>query len=92
MKLKSFISEFCEQKIPKSKALTGILGLLKGDATLAAFKKGQAVDLYNKEHNFIHHNNRLRDVKSHSEDINESVHQLPNQVSNHARLSKEMES
>jgi hypothetical protein len=90
-RLNSFITEYRERKIPKFKALSGILGLLEGDHTLSSSEKEQAVELYIEELNSIRQesdsgNFRSRSRRSHDpEEIEKSIHELLDEVSNRAK-------
>jgi hypothetical protein len=91
-KLDSFVSEYREQKIPRSKALWNILELLEGNPSFLGLEKEKAVDLYIEELNSVRNVEDAgseRDLRT-DRDIDNSVRQLLKEVSNGTRSRDEL--
>jgi len=90
-KLNSFVSGYRDRKIPKFEALTGILTLLQGDASLTTSEKEKTIDIYIEELNSIRHDDRRTGHGTQSREtldpgaIDKSVHDLLDKVSNRAK-------
>ena len=91
--LSSLISEYREKRLSKSKAFSKISSLIDKDLILSDSEKEKAINLYVDELNSINHNAQSRlftmPVPEKEKTIDDSVHEILDQVSHGVKRGKE---
>ena len=91
--LSSLISEYREKRLSKSKAFSKISSLIDEDLILSNSEKEKAINLYVDELNSINHNAWSRlftmPVPEKEKTIDDSVHEILDQVSHRVKHGKE---
>ena len=91
-KLSSFVSEYRDKRLPKSKAVFNISTLIDGDDTLSELEKENAINLYIEELNSITFNEEFRHriLSTRKEkEIDRSVNDLLDEISLGARPARD---